>query len=57
MTSSRKHLPPFATDGNSQGHGLDRGLHFAAGHAQRSRGSSRFLYGRGRMAPTREAQC
>lgn len=57
ITYSREHLPPFATDGNPQGHRLDGGLHFAAGHTQRSRGNSGFLCGRGKTAPTREALC
>lgn len=43
ITYSKEHLPLFATDGNPQGHRLNGGLHFAAGYAQRSRGSSGFL--------------
>lgn len=43
MTYSREHLPPFAPVGNPQGHRLHGRLHFAAGHAERSRVNSGFL--------------
>ena len=43
VTYSRQHLSPFATVANPRGHRLHGGLHFAAGHADRSKVNRGFL--------------